>query len=657
MAFNAKSVLFDGVDEYVQCGATNRTTFQEVTVSAWVKPSAIGSNMFIVDESGSAGYGGGISLYVTASGTVKFWGQDATPFVCESTTVLQVGTWYHLAGTMDAYNNRIYVDGDLEDTAGKGADPRSVKNLRIGDSQQFGGKFAGNIDEVLIFNAALSDDDISDIHNGGEPKNESSRPDLAFWWRMGDDDTFPTLTDNEGSLDGTMTNMESGDIEEDVTTGTFPIWQGDVSNLWNVAGNWSTDSVPTSTTPAVFDGDVSDVDCTVDVAIDVLNVSMRNGYSGTITNATYSVTLVGTWTQDAGTYTGGSGAFISDILRITGGTFTMTTGDFTSYTDKSGGGIGLNVAQTDPQYVTEAGGGNYHEATVGEVQSGVEFGNLSGLTGTLNNTDPGVGNVVKDITWYLNSVLKTGTFDEAARNEDPGIANVKDGTTYKIQNVSLEGTYDPAGDAPTAANLNVVDNQDGSTATATISGGDADARYTVYTTKHGTRDWTNSGFRTGNGDVTLTLSKGDYIACVIGGTVAMSVGQASFFWISNSSVLRSNTRDLTAKAVLDALSGNGTSNAMGVQVTITPPTGDPVTVWASDDNFRQTTQLRDVVTDEFDFELEVPRQTGFPPAAFLVGTFVTHNDITYQLDEVEGNLDLSAVFVLRCGRRGDSHLF
>ena len=37
------------------------------------------------------------------------------------------------------------------------------------------------------------------------------------WWRMGDGDTFPTLTDNgSGGNDGTMTNMSSGNIVEDV---------------------------------------------------------------------------------------------------------------------------------------------------------------------------------------------------------------------------------------------------------------------------------------------------------------------------------------------------------------------------------------------------------------------------------------------------------
>ena len=42
----------------------------------------------------------------------------------------------------------------------------------------------------------------------------TSNPD--HWWRMGDGDTFPTLTDVNGGLDATMVNMTVADIVSDV---------------------------------------------------------------------------------------------------------------------------------------------------------------------------------------------------------------------------------------------------------------------------------------------------------------------------------------------------------------------------------------------------------------------------------------------------------
>jgi hypothetical protein len=82
-------------------------------------------------------------------------------------------------------------------------------------------KFAGNIDEVAIWDTLLDDDAVTAIYNSGTPisltsnsGNYDNSSDLVGWWRMGDGDTYSTIADNEGSNDGTMTNMASDDIEE-----------------------------------------------------------------------------------------------------------------------------------------------------------------------------------------------------------------------------------------------------------------------------------------------------------------------------------------------------------------------------------------------------------------------------------------------------------
>lgn len=69
------------------------------------------------------------------------------------------------------------------------------------------------------------------------------------------------------------------------------------------------------------------------------------------------------------------------------------------------------------------------------------------------NTDPGANNVIKDVSYKIANVSKTGTFDEAGRNVDPGESNVKDTTTYKILNVDRIGTYVAACDYPLIGNV------------------------------------------------------------------------------------------------------------------------------------------------------------------------------------------------------------
>ena len=70
------------------------------------------------------------------------------------------------------------------------------------------------VDEFAVWNNDQSAN-ISSIYNGGTPNDLTSLNPVS-WWRMGDADTFPTITDNgSGGNNGTMTNMDAGDIVSD----------------------------------------------------------------------------------------------------------------------------------------------------------------------------------------------------------------------------------------------------------------------------------------------------------------------------------------------------------------------------------------------------------------------------------------------------------
>ena len=64
----------------------------------------------------------------------------------------------------------------------------------------------GNIDEVAIWNSDQSAN-ATTIYNSGRPNDISSLSPLS-WWRCGDGDTAPTITDNGTSgYDLTMQNF------------------------------------------------------------------------------------------------------------------------------------------------------------------------------------------------------------------------------------------------------------------------------------------------------------------------------------------------------------------------------------------------------------------------------------------------------------------
>ncbi len=75
----------------------------------------------------------------------------------------------------------------------------------------------GKIDELAFWNSELNQSQITTLYNSGSPSDLSSfSPSPAHWYRMGDGDTFPTISDSIGSADLTMSNMTAANFVSEV---------------------------------------------------------------------------------------------------------------------------------------------------------------------------------------------------------------------------------------------------------------------------------------------------------------------------------------------------------------------------------------------------------------------------------------------------------
>ena len=228
---NTKSCEFDGVDDFVNCGnVTGLNNAANASWSFWMKPTA-GSFRYLF--SAYQGSGSNQQIYFGKKGTgvsIRLRGQGfvgGTPVVFnESSQSWTLGSWYHIAVTFDgaesdnALKLKVYVNGSALTNTSAGA---AFTNLNTTTSDfhiasfNSSNEFAGNIDEFSIYDYTLTQANVNTIFNSGVPNNLANLTTPPIhWWRMGDGDTFPTLTDNSGSNNGTMTNMTSGDIVEDV---------------------------------------------------------------------------------------------------------------------------------------------------------------------------------------------------------------------------------------------------------------------------------------------------------------------------------------------------------------------------------------------------------------------------------------------------------
>jgi len=227
---NLKSLVFDGVDDYVDCGDSDDLSFGDgstdsaFSISAWIKmSSAVRFRICSKFQSSKWEY-----LFSTSASKellFNLYSQNTANRIGRETASINssVGTWTHVCATYDGSGSasgiKLYVNATQSDISNNNsgsyvAMQNNTASFKIGSDLS---RYAnGHIDEVAIFNLELSASNVTSIYNSGSPADLTSLSPIS-WWRNGDSDTYPTLNDNgSGSNNGTMTNMTSGDIVTDV---------------------------------------------------------------------------------------------------------------------------------------------------------------------------------------------------------------------------------------------------------------------------------------------------------------------------------------------------------------------------------------------------------------------------------------------------------
>ncbi|KPV63678.1 MAG: hypothetical protein AOA66_0700 [Candidatus Bathyarchaeota archaeon BA2] len=83
-----------------------------------------------------------------------------------SRTKITLGKWYHVAGTFDGKIMNIYMNGQFEKSKRHSYTiPSLTTSVLIGNNPKNNRQFDGIIDEVRIYNRALSEDEITDMYN------------------------------------------------------------------------------------------------------------------------------------------------------------------------------------------------------------------------------------------------------------------------------------------------------------------------------------------------------------------------------------------------------------------------------------------------------------------------------------------------------------
>jgi len=177
------AITFDGVNDYVDVGASATPNNAAFSVCAWVKLNSTSGWQALVSQDGT-----NTSAYtmVKSGVTGRFALIGETPDAngagvtsTDGTTTPVAGTWYHLCGTSDTTALRLYVNGAME-----GAITFASSWLATGHTILGAGKYSGArtnylngvLDDVRIYNVALTAAQVAALAAGRYPGGLSGQP-------------------------------------------------------------------------------------------------------------------------------------------------------------------------------------------------------------------------------------------------------------------------------------------------------------------------------------------------------------------------------------------------------------------------------------------------------------------------------------------------
>lgn len=170
------ALSLDGVNDAVAFGRTPALdTLDEITIAAWIRHAPATGWHSIVDkrDAGSDGF----DLYVNDSSRLFMRVDNQT--VTGVATVAD-DAWHHVAGVYDGSTVELYVDGAFDRSVPVAVGAIETTNgLRLGENWELGNSFfSGDLDEVRIYDRALSAAEILDVYQytGGPPPPDTTPP-------------------------------------------------------------------------------------------------------------------------------------------------------------------------------------------------------------------------------------------------------------------------------------------------------------------------------------------------------------------------------------------------------------------------------------------------------------------------------------------------
>ena len=198
---NDAAMSFNGTDQYIETNYTQGTN-TSFTFSSWINIDNTTGRKFIIGDGNSGGQDVSprFTLEVNGNNLKGTIGNGSNHSTFSSSTNLSANTWYHVCVTINGTALKLYIGGVETDSStlsisfGTSGD----QDYTIGAAGDYRASllFNGKIDEVAVWDSALSSCDIKGIYEGSIGSNAGKAANLldanttipapVYWNRMGD---------------------------------------------------------------------------------------------------------------------------------------------------------------------------------------------------------------------------------------------------------------------------------------------------------------------------------------------------------------------------------------------------------------------------------------------------------------------------------------
>ena len=210
------SVSLDGTNDHVAMGDVyDFSGTAPFSVEAWINRGSLneGSHRRWIVDKYKPGGASGWALTIEPNSRpspqrIAFERSGASSDLLTGTTATVAGRWYHVVATYDGATMRLYVNGKLESSMASSVSLANTANpFRLGSATTSNEWYDGRVDEVSVYNTALSATDVQDHWRCGRRYRDVvlGTSGLGSYWRLGET-SGTTAFDSKGAYHGTYQN-------------------------------------------------------------------------------------------------------------------------------------------------------------------------------------------------------------------------------------------------------------------------------------------------------------------------------------------------------------------------------------------------------------------------------------------------------------------